>query len=100
VSTPHVCPKCNGERTSTPKASTFPLNCPTCQGSGVVWEPDPIDASSGGLRAWPPGIGCKCASCGAYFIGEHTCPIVTWRPSTGGCYDDLSVYTTMAAAPA
>ena len=35
---PHVCPKCNGERNLPGDEQGFPRPCPTCQGTGVVWE--------------------------------------------------------------
>lgn len=34
MSTPHQCPTCSGEKTKDGK------DCPTCDATGVVWEPD------------------------------------------------------------
>lgn len=34
---PHVCPKCNGEKTFPIKSA---FECVTCGGTGVVWEPN------------------------------------------------------------
>jgi len=37
---PHVCPKCEGERTIAVKDGSreFKRVCPTCRGEGVVWR--------------------------------------------------------------
>lgn len=40
-SKPHVCPKCDGERTVFVPESTGPKTCPVCVGAGVLWSPMP-----------------------------------------------------------
>ncbi|MBA7687381.1 hypothetical protein ES703_95843 [subsurface metagenome] len=47
---PHVCPKCDGEKTID--AGTFYVEvkpCPACNGTGIVWEPEPVP-----ITRWPP----------------------------------------------
>jgi DnaJ-class molecular chaperone len=39
VSTPHTCPKCKGTKSSENEQGQV-RECLTCDGSGVVWEPD------------------------------------------------------------
>jgi DnaJ-class molecular chaperone len=36
VSQPHTCPKCEGRKC----LGTAGDECPTCEGTGVVWEPE------------------------------------------------------------
>lgn len=50
MTAPHTCPKCHGERVvaADPNATARgSRTCPTCSGSGVVWEP--------GERGYQPG---------------------------------------------
>lgn len=64
MATPHVCPKCNGLKKilnlfvlGGSTASTVEMvDCPTCDGSGVVWQTTLADVcgSSSGLDYHAP----------------------------------------------
>lgn len=43
MSKPHTCPKCEGRKC----LGTAGDECPTCNGTGVVWEPEGPDEAAG-----------------------------------------------------
>jgi DnaJ-class molecular chaperone len=47
MSTPHVCPKCNGEKQIFGGlfGEQVYRECPTCNGTGVIWEPEIVGDS-------------------------------------------------------
>lgn len=51
MSTPHICPKCNGNKyiddsipynAQTTGLPISKISCPVCVGTGIVWEPDSV----------------------------------------------------------